>query len=42
MKLVAISEATQHLQGRFVGFVGDNMATKDPTPIVLPQEKTWW
>jgi hypothetical protein len=41
MKFVAISEATQHLQGRFVGFVGDRMATKDPTPIVLPQLKTW-
>jgi hypothetical protein len=41
MKFVAISEATQHLQGRFVGFVGDRMATKDPPPIVLPQQKTW-
>ncbi len=40
MKFVAISEATQHLQGRFVGFVGDSTATKDPTPIVLPQLKT--
>jgi hypothetical protein len=41
MKFVAISEATQHLHGRFVGFVGDHMATKDPTPIVLPQQKMW-
>ncbi len=41
MKFVAISEATQHLQGRLVGFVGDRTATKDPTPIVLPQLKTW-
>jgi hypothetical protein len=41
MKFVAISEATQHLQGRFVGFVGDRTAMKDPTPIVLPQQKTW-
>jgi hypothetical protein len=41
MKFIAISKATQHLQGRFVGFVGDRMATKDPTPIVLPQQKTW-
>jgi hypothetical protein len=41
MKFVAISEVTQHLQGWFVGFVGDRTATKDPTPIVLPQQKTW-
>ncbi len=37
MKFVAISEATQHLQGRFVGFVGDHLSTKDPISIVLPQ-----
>ena len=36
MKFVAISEATQHLQGRYVGFAGDRTATKDPTPVVLP------
>ncbi len=36
MKFVAISEATQHLQGRYVGFVGDCTAMKDPTPVVLP------
>ncbi len=41
MKFVAISKATQHLQGMFVGFVGDCMATKDPTPILPPQQKTW-
>jgi hypothetical protein len=41
MKFVAISKATQHLQGRFVGFVGDRTATKDSTLIVLPQQKTW-
>ena len=35
MKFVAISEATQHLQGRYVGFVGDRTATKDPT------QSTW-
>jgi hypothetical protein len=39
MKFVAISKATQHLQGSFVGFVGDRTATKDPTPIVLPQQR---
>jgi hypothetical protein len=41
MKFVATSKATQHLLGRFVGFVGDRTAMKDPTPIVLPQQKTW-
>ncbi len=41
IKFVAVSEATQHLKGRFVGFVGDCTATKDPTAIVLPQQKTW-
>ncbi len=37
MKFVAISDATQHLQGRYIGFVGDRTATKDPTSIILPQ-----
>jgi hypothetical protein len=41
MMFVAISEATQHLQGRYVGFVGDRTARKDPTPVVLPQQSTW-
>jgi hypothetical protein len=41
MKFVAISEATQHLQGRYVDFVGDRTATKDPTPVLLPQQSTW-
>ncbi len=41
MKFVAISEVTQHLQGRFVGFVGDRLSTKDPISIVLPQQKLW-
>ncbi len=38
---VALSEGTQHLQGRVIGFVGDRTMAKDPTPIMLPQEKTW-
>ncbi len=41
MKYVAISELTQHLQGRLIGFVGDRTATKEPTAIILPQQKTW-
>jgi hypothetical protein len=39
MKFVAISKATQHLQGRFAGFVGDRTPTKDPILIVLPHQQ---
>jgi hypothetical protein len=41
MRFVAINEETQHLKGRFIGFVGDRSITKDPTLILLPQQKTW-
>jgi hypothetical protein len=41
LKFVAISNEMQHLQGRFVGFVGDHSAMKDPISIVLSQPKTW-
>ncbi len=41
MKFIAISDATQHLQGKFVAFVGDRSARNDPTPIVLPPQKSW-
>ncbi len=41
MKFVAMCDATQHLQGKFVAFVGDRSARKGPTPIVLPPQKTW-
>jgi hypothetical protein len=41
LKFLAISKATQHLQGRYVGFVGDHTATKDLTPVVLPSHSTW-
>ena len=41
MKFAAISPATAHLQGRIIGFVGDRTATREPTPILLPQLKTW-
>jgi hypothetical protein len=41
MKFAAISTATGHLQGRIIGFVGDRTATREPTPILLPQRKTW-
>ena len=41
MKFAAISAATGHLQGRIIGFVGDRTPTREPTPILLPQRKTW-
>ena len=41
MKFAAISAATGHLQGRIIGFVGDRTSTREPTPILLPQQKTW-
>jgi hypothetical protein len=41
MKFVAINKETQHLQGWFIGFVGDQSIMKNPTPILLPQQKAW-
>jgi len=42
MKFAAISTATGHLQGRIIGFVRDRTAAREPpTPILLPQRKTW-
>jgi len=41
LKFAAISAATQHLQGRIIGFVGDRTTTREPTLILLPQLKTW-
>jgi hypothetical protein len=34
-------EAMQHLQGRFKGFIGDRTLMRNPTPILLPNQKTW-
>ena len=41
MKFAAINSSTAHLQGRVIGFVGDRTATREPTPILLPSNKTW-
>jgi hypothetical protein len=41
LKFVAIRDATQHLQGGFIGFVGDWTLSREPTPILLPLLKTW-
>ncbi len=41
MKFMALNEATQHLQGCFIGFIGDRKLTRDPAPILLSTQKTW-
>jgi hypothetical protein len=41
IKFAALTKGTQHLQGRVIGFVGDRTQTRDPSAIILPQEKTW-
>ncbi len=38
---MAISEATQHLQGRFIGFIGDRTVSREPTAVLFPTVKTW-
>jgi hypothetical protein len=41
LKFVAIMEATQQLQGQIIGFMGDRTLTKEPMPVLLPQQKAW-
>ena len=41
MKFVAITDATQQLEGRIIGFMGDCTLTKEPTPILMPPRKAW-
>ncbi len=41
MKFMAISEATQHFQGRFIGFISDQMPSCKPTAVLFPMNKTW-
>jgi hypothetical protein len=38
---MALNKATQHLQGHFIGFIGYLTLKLDPTPILLPTQKTW-
>jgi hypothetical protein len=40
-KFMALNKATQHLQGRYIRFIGDRMLTRNPTPILLPTQKIW-
>jgi hypothetical protein len=37
----AIRASTNAYQGKVLGFVGDQRATEEPTPICLPQVKAW-
>ncbi len=37
----SIKSATNGYQGRVLAFIGDRRATKEPTPICLPTDKTW-
>lgn len=37
----SIRSATNAYQGKVLGFVGDRRATKEPTPVCLPQSKAW-
>ena len=41
MKFMAITEATKHLQGRLIGFIGDRTVSREPTPVLFPSKKTW-
>jgi hypothetical protein len=41
MKFMAIPEATRHLQGRFIGFIGDRTPSRKPTAVLFPTIKTW-
>ena len=39
--LYSIRTATNAYQGKAMGFIGDRRATKEPTPVCLPQVKAW-
>jgi hypothetical protein len=38
---MVISEATGHLQGRFIGFIGDRTPSCEPTAVLFPTIKMW-
>ena len=37
----SVSTATNAYQGKVLGFLGNRRATKEPTPVCLPQVKAW-
>jgi hypothetical protein len=40
-KLFSLSTATSHYQGKYIGFVGDRLATREPGPVLLQATKIW-
>jgi hypothetical protein len=38
-KYFSISSATSRYQGRYIGFVGDRLPTREPGPVLLPASK---
>jgi hypothetical protein len=40
-KYFSISSATSRYQGRYIGFVGDRVPTREPGPVLLPASKGW-
>jgi hypothetical protein len=37
----SIAQSTNTYQGKVLAFIGDRRATKEPTPVCLPEAKTW-
>ncbi len=37
----SINPATNAYQGRVLAFIGDQRATKEPSPVCMPTTKTW-
>jgi hypothetical protein len=37
----SLKQATNAYQGKVLAFIGDRRATKEPSPICLPQTKAW-
>ncbi len=40
-KYFAITAATSHYQGRYIGFVGGRILTQEPGPVLIPALKGW-
>jgi hypothetical protein len=40
-KYFSLSAATSRYQGKYIGFVGDRLATREPGPVLLQPTKSW-
>jgi hypothetical protein len=40
-KYFSLSPTTMRYQGRYIGFVGNQMPNREPGPIMLPVDKAW-